>query len=99
MCNLLADDDNEETSEHPSADEDASEAVETQAKPSRPIFVAGESMRDAVGVVPDPSSRSDVQDAEVAEIRVLTRSQALRIIHGRRPASSGLLMRSSLTCQ
>ena len=29
---------NEEASEHPSADVDSSEAVETQAKPSRPIL-------------------------------------------------------------
>ena len=42
-------------------------------------------MRDTVGVVTDPSSRSDVRDAEAAEVRVLTRFQALRIIHGRRP--------------
>ena len=46
---------------------------------------AVESRRDAVGVVPDPSSRSYVRDAEAAEVRALTRSQALRIIHGGRP--------------
>ena len=83
VCDLLADDDKEETSEQPSADVDSSEAVETD-------FVAGdavESMRDAVGAVPDPSSRSDVRDAEA----VLTRSQALRIIHGRRPPKLGSL--------
>ena len=43
---------------------------------------AVESRRDAVGAVPDPSSRSDVRDAEAVEVRVWTRSQALRIIRG-----------------
>ena len=38
MCDLWADDDKEEGSEHPSADVDSSEAVETQVKPSRPIL-------------------------------------------------------------
>ena len=38
VCDLLADDDNEETSEDSSADVDSSEAVETQTKPSRPIL-------------------------------------------------------------
>ena len=91
MCDLSADDDKEEASEHPSADVDSGDAVEATFHASGATetdFVAGdavESMRDAIGAVPDPSSRSDVRDAEAAEVRVLTRSQALRIIHGRRP--------------
>ena len=41
-----------------------------------------ESMLGAVGVVPNPASRSDDRDAEAAAVRLLTRFHALRITRG-----------------